>query len=267
MQFIPGATPTWQVVPNSLESLAVRENRFFVATHGVIGGLNATGGFNLNAVQRRINYRLGLREVKQSDYTTVAAFNTAASMTVRSADNQNLLLNNVAAFDIQVFDPDATVAMSINGGRIQNIVGASDIGFNDLDGSNGLMTEGTTAFSLVPTIGDYVDLGKTIPLGGITGQFGGSRIVNALNFVDQVYDTGTPFYDRNNLDDDNDGLIDEGGDNVDNDGDGLVDEDDDTPEKEVVANFDRPLRGLRIRLRLIEPASGQVSQATIRKSF
>lgn len=258
VQMMPGATPTWQVVPNSLESLAVRENRFFNATHGVIGGVNAAGNFNLNANQRRINYRLGLREVKQSDYTTAAAFNLAAAMTVRSVDNQNLLLNNVAAFDIQVFDPDATVGLSVGAGRIQSIVSASDAGFNTLGGLNGFLTEGTTSF---PALGDYVDLGKTFVAGPIgPGQFGGTG--NAFNFVDQVYDTGTPFYDRNDIDDDGDGLVDEGGDNIDNDSNGLVDD-----EKEVVANFGQPLRGLQIRIRLIEPASGQVSQATVKHGF
>lgn len=248
----------WQVVPNSLESLAVRENRFFVATHGMIGGINPTNGnFNLNANQRRIAYRLGLREVKRSDYATEMAFNFDAAMTVRSTDNQNLLLNNVAAFDIQVFDPEGAVGFSLEAGRIQHIVGGSDAGFSTLGGLNGFMTEGTTAPPA--TLGDYVDLGKTFGFPTV-GQFGGTG--NALNFVDQVYDTGTPRYDRNNFDDDGDGLTDEGGDNIDNDANGLVDD-----EKEVVANFGQPLRGLRIRLRLIEPASGQVSQTTVKHSF
>ena len=243
----------FEVVANSLESLTVRSNRFFTATHGMIAGANET--------EQRLNYRDGLRYLKRIDYGSQADFENAQELRLRSLDNQNLLLNDVLAFDIQVFDPSALVGVSNDGtANIQNSVEPSDVGSDPFSGLTSFLMEGTT---IMPPLGGFVDLGKTTGFGA--GQFGAAGN-NRLRFIDQVYDTGTPLYDRNNIDDSVplNGLIDEGGDGIDNDSDGLIDEVD---EKEVPPNFVDPIKGLSIRIRLLEPASGQISQATIKKSF
>ena len=238
------ATADWSVVPNSLRSLSIRTNRFFTAAHGT------TLTF--------ATYRLPLRSS-------------------RSADNQDILINDVLAFDIQIFDPTASVTVQTAGGLVRSLIEPTDCGNTTFVSTFDYASEAAadTTNNFPAALGAYVDLGKTA-----SGQFT-SLGNNFLEFRDQVYDTGTPLYDRNNVDDNNDDLIDEGGDKIDNDSDGLIDEgvvdtnldgafsaaEIASSEKEVQPSFAAPIRGLSVKIRLMEPTTGQVSQTTVKKSF
>ena len=104
-------------------------------------------------------------------------------------------------------------------------------------------------------------------------------------YFENVYDTGTSWYDRNShpvglngIDDDGDGLVDEAGTDVFTDvvpvgGNGNIDLDDnadgilDAPEERVRPPYNVPLRGIQASLRVIERNSGEVRQVTLRSSL
>jgi hypothetical protein len=97
-----------------------------------------------------------------------------------------------------------------------------------------------------------------------------------------VYDTWSDHYERDGIDQNNNGVADEGSNGLDNpqnglddDLDGTVDEadepgvgivDDDT-EAETCAPYRVPLRGVRVKIRVFEPDSRQVREVTIVQDF
>ena len=134
--------------------------------------------------------------------------------------------------------------------------------------------------------GAFVDLGKgtTVgPLGRKPFGYTPLGISPRQNFADVYYDTGTPEYESNNVDDFGNGLIDEGADGIDNDADGLIDELSvavDTNnngtiedgefilgESDVLAPYNVAIRGMRVVVRGIEPQTKQVSQVTVTESL
>jgi len=144
----------------------------------------------------------------------------------------------------------------------------------------------TWEFSKVhPDIGD-----TTTPNPGILGRpafpfanpaVGGAPIIPA--YTENVYDTGTSWYDRNSypvglngIDDDLDGLVDEAGTDIfadvlpplgnvdlDDDADGFLD----ATEERVRPPYNVPLRGIQASLRVIERNSGEVRQVTLRSTL
>jgi hypothetical protein len=92
-----------------------------------------------------------------------------------------------------------------------------------------------------------------------------------------TYDTWSLHYEANGLDEDGDGLVDQGTNGLDDDGDGTFDEPaydangdgvfEDLGETETLPPYPVPLRGIEVRIRCYEPASRQVRQVTIRHTF
>jgi prepilin-type N-terminal cleavage/methylation domain-containing protein len=93
--------------------------------------------------------------------------------------------------------------------------------------------------------------------------------LNALGFT---YDTWTLFYERDGINQDQAAEValgisqtaDEGSDGLDNDGINGVD---DAGERETVPPYPYPLRGVQIRIRVLEPNTRQVRQATVEGDF
>mgnify|MGYP001556462838 CR=1 FL=1 len=79
-----------------------------------------------------------------------------------------------------------------------------------------------------------------------------------------VWDSGTLFYEHDGVDQDGNGIIDQGTDGVDNDGVNGVD---DVGERETSPPYPVPLRGIQVRLRIIDPDSRQVRQVTVSSDF
>ena len=159
--------------------------------------------------------------------------------------NENhIMFSAVAAFDVQVFDPNAYVRVLANG----DVAEAFDIG-----------SRSSTPVGVLTRLGGFVDLGKGINLGaadaGVLGSFVSAPYLGEP--AGSVYDTGTSQYNRNDVDD-------AGSNGVDDNGDGIVD---DIGEQDAVAPYDTPVRGLRITMRVIEPNSKQVRQSSVEKSF
>jgi type II secretory pathway pseudopilin PulG len=206
--------------PNSLGDLTKRENRFLHNVGGVVskttfpfdvaGQIDATNGLN--------GQLTGTRE------------------------GEDIVITNVLAFDVRVFDPTAVIA----GGTGEK--------------------------------GEYVDLGSaggtpaavgtTFPATGLVPFTSrGIRVANAANrgvLTYPTYDTWSTHYENNGLDEDQDGLVDEGTNGQDDNAINVVD---DPAERETSPPYPRALRGVEIRIRIYEPSSRQVRQVTVRHTF
>jgi hypothetical protein len=79
-----------------------------------------------------------------------------------------------------------------------------------------------------------------------------------------TYDTWALSYEKDGMDQLNTGKFDLATDGLDNDGVNGVD---DTGERETVPPYPQPLRGLRVRIRIYEPSTRQIRQATVETDF
>ncbi len=210
------AATQFNIVANNLADLAVRKNRFC----RIIDPFDPTVANNFpNEIDR--NW-LFLR---------------------RNPSNDDVLLTDVAAFDLKIYSPDANVSTVSN-----IVVEPGDPGYNPATST---------------TLGSFVDLGHSSISGG-TGWFSGLCYGNNYSFTGNVYDTWTPFYESDGIDQDGDGLTDEGTDGIDNDGVNGVD---DTGERETLPPYPYPVRGLEASIRLVEKGTKQVHQTTVVHSF
>jgi type II secretory pathway pseudopilin PulG len=206
--------------PNSLGDLTKRENRFLHNVGGVVSNMNfpfdvaghidATNGLN--------GHLTGTRE------------------------GEDIVLANVLAFDVRVFDGSAAIAG-----------GSGELGeYVDLGSAGGNPVNVGTPF---PSIG-------TAPF---TSR--GVRVANATDlgaFSNPTYDTWSTHYEHNGLDEDRDGVADEGVNGQDDNSNNVVD---DPAERETSPPYPVALRGLEIRLRVYDPSSRQVRQVTVRHTF
>jgi type II secretory pathway pseudopilin PulG len=212
------------LVPNALADLMQRENRFL---HGSISTIFPMAG-------------------------STPAFNTASGR-----EGEDVVLTNVIAFDVRVFDPDAVSRTNTSG----SILFPGDPGYG----------AGTTASPQVS--GCFIDLGQGVTMNGARNAGGGPTILSGTaNPKSQLlvsgtatYDTWTTHYEYNGKTDDGDALIDEGTDGIDNTPtNGLVDE---AAEHETAPPYESPLKAVEIRIRCYEPTSKQIRQITIRHAF
>jgi len=91
------------------------------------------------------------------------------------------------------------------------------------------------------------------------------RAADSRSRLSATYDTWSLHYEFNGLDDDADGLIDEGADGLDTPPTNGVP--DDPTEYETSPPYPVPLRGIEVRIRCYEPSSREVRQMTVRHSF
>jgi hypothetical protein len=201
---------------------------------------------------------------------------------------EDVILTNVLAFDVRVFDPGVGVFVTTNGSPL---------------------VPGDPAYTNAPSAsGAYVDLGQTSGTNTLlSGVFSSGSAARFNGFgharsglagsaaTRRTYDTWSLHYEANGvdedrhpngIDDDNDGTIDETDENygpdqgtngVDDDGDGTFDEPpydgdrdgvfEDLGEVETMPPYPYPLRGIEVRIRCYEPSSRQVRQVTVRHTF
>jgi hypothetical protein len=139
---------------------------------------------------------------------------------------EDVVLANVVSFDIRVFDP-----------LIQERDG----------GKNTPLSPGEDGYDTAAARrnGTYVNLGQTIAAGG---QFSGvPHTLSGLTI--RSWDTWPFFYEQDGVDQNNDNLIDTGTNGIDDDGNYGVD---DPGERETSPPYPHPLRGLQIRIRVID---------------
>jgi len=216
--------------PNSLGDLTKRENRF----------LHTTGTVSAAAFPFDI-----------SVLVTATGFNgqlTGVASDGQARDGEDVILANVIAFDVKVFDPQA----AITGGS--GVRGE----YVNLGGAGGPFAVGTP----FPTAG--------VP--GFSTQ--GVRVANNSALASgtlglPTYDTWSTHYESNGLNEDQDllsgsPLVDEGTNGDNNNADGVAD---DPGERETSPPYPVALRGVEIALRCYDPQSRQVRQVTVRHTF
>ena len=256
-------------VPNSLADVTKPENRF---SHMNLSNLNYPQlGNNNNAASSAGN----LPNICQLlPYNATAGSPNAFSVFALGGDQlgEDIMVQNLLAFDVRVWDPLAPLLPNDNSGSPAAALTPSDPGFAAA-AKAGLGVIGR---------GAYVDLGynrKILQadnsLSGWVNSFSGllgpdgyvSPAGNPLgSFANRgsYYDTWTTSYDHDGIDQFGDSVMDTGNDGIDNDNANGVD---DPAERETKAPYDFALRGIQIRIRVYEPNTRQVRQATVATDF
>jgi len=187
-----------QLLPNGLSDLTKRENRFCHATvfpHAVTN--HQTNGI--------------------------------------LTSGEDVILNNVIAFDVRVFDPQQSPPSYVDlGGPV------------DPDGPGPLLGFPQPATALTSDPMDPVPANPS------------------LQWSTPTYCTWSEHYEANGQNEDGDVVTDEGTNGSDDSGDGVAD---DPSELETAPPYNVPLRAIEIRIRCIEPKSKQIRQITVRHSF
>ncbi|MEZ6093981.1 MAG: type II secretion system protein [Pirellulaceae bacterium] len=234
----------WKLYANSLEDLSKRENRF---AHWALSfpspPTNTTTG----------DFPHELRTVHLQNCEQTTANLTGLDLRYAGGD---IRLSEALSFDVRVFSPDAPIQL------IDNIaVSPGDIGF-----INGAPDDDKGAF---------VDLGyndtsspqfdPTEPEFSEHFNFAGpDRRMRLQHGTGYVLDTFSKHYESNGIDDDGRLGIDQGIDGIDNDGTNGVD---DNNERETLPPYPFRIRGIEVRLRVVERNTQQVRQTSVVHSF
>ena len=244
------------LIPNTLSDLTRRERRFF---HNVAGDVSGAGFPYPFLADHRIASTDPTRD------TLPAAAAGLVFDGLSSRRGEDVMLTDVLAFDVRVFDHAAPLA----------------------DAAGTVVAPGDgTAIPPGPATGAYVDLGNGVnapadPAADSGPRFAThghplSKLVGSAS-TRRTYDTWSTHYESNGLDEDGVAGVDQGSDDLDDeipprvDGkvnawpkDGVVD---DAGERETSPPYPAPLRGIEIRIRCYEPTSRQVRQVTVRHTF
>lgn len=254
-----------RLVPNSLGDLSKRENRF---AHLFDPAL-PSGGFP---------HVLMLAAIRSNSYATVPPDTDGPLRpfgpkfeTLTDRQGEDVMLSNVLAFDVRVFDPGAPLfEYPLNSNTIVEPVGI-----------NVYSTAGGTFFADVVNNGNLVGFGAYVDLGWDDNYDYPINANNPLTHFQEereagwhpsvpvrghpcVYDTWSYHYEHDGLDQDNDGLIDEGTNGLDDDGLNGVD---DLLERETSPPYPVPLRGMQVKIRIYEPDTRQIREATVTRNF
>lgn len=236
------------LLPNSLGDLTKRENRFMRSGYSFL----ADDGQTRTVVSTTFPFAFPVVSTTVSSGAIHTLAIPECGLDASNREREDVVLTNVIAFDVRVFDPQAAVPAA--SGTTQ-----------PLPGDPGYQTSAPAVAS-----GAYVDLGLR---GGFPLAFSGSfppagqsplqsmgLVVTGtprnLTLAAATYDTWPRHYEYNGVDDDGDGVIDEGSSGI-----------EETLETETSPPYPVPLRGVEVRIRCYEPTSKQVRQVTIRHSF
>jgi prepilin-type N-terminal cleavage/methylation domain-containing protein len=168
-----------------------------------------------------------------------------------SRQGEDVLLSGVLAFDIRAFDPTASIISRVEGTGVQ-ILSPGDPGWDPNVGQ-------------VIATGAYVDLNYyTDGLSTFSGPAHPKSGLVPTPIAKSTYDTWSFHYEHDGLDNNGNDSIDEGIDGIDDNG---VHGADDLMERETSPPYLVRLRGIQILVRLYEPSSQAVKQATITANF
>lgn len=166
---------------------------------------------------------------------------------------EDVLLTNVIGFDVKVWDPGAPL-YEVGG----VCLAPGDPGYIAAAGGNPV------------GYGAYVDLGYPYtPPPNVPRPWFNFNSANSKTNLPYVYDTWSNHYEKDGIDQDLNGIADQGTDGFDGTptgqpGSGVVDSAD---EQEAPAPYARPLRGIQIKIRMFEPDSRRVREVTIVHDF
>jgi hypothetical protein len=180
---------------------------------------------------------------------------------VYGAVGTDVMAVNVLAFDARVYDPTARLLYDTSNSEL---LLPGDPGYAPSAGGQNTQVAGQ---------GAYADLGYAYTTyarnenlntrTNLASTFSALPMARSQLTV-PTYDTWSLHYEKDGVDQDQDNVIDEGTDGRDNDGLRGVD---DVGERETLPPYPWPLRGLQIRLRMLEPDSRHVRQESIVTSF
>jgi len=179
---------------------------------------------------------------------------------------EDVVLRNVLAFDVRAYDPAAPLRRS---GTV--VVAPGDPGWagaTQLNQGRGAYVD--LNYRNRPTTSTTTDLdppgGSTDPLADAWfDQFPQNVSADGKSLSLPTWDTWPLHYEHDGVDQDDGGtLIDEGTDGLDNDNANGVD---DPNERETRPPYERPLRGIRITVRVYEPDTRQVRQISVIQNF
>ncbi len=248
-------------VANDLATLTRRENRFGrnASPLGIAGGGAGLAGPGLFP-----NFMLEPQHLPRLKDVVLPPVGPINNYFIFRQD-EDIVLTNVVAFDVQVFDSSATVRDVNN----EVAVGPTDPGYNGAAGAPA-------------SFGAFIDLGSgvTNPLTGQVTPFGAQSWLqtNYANLLlsngllsKAIYDTWSLSYERDGINqttDPNmavpDPFIDTGADGLDNNNNGVTDE---LSEYEAPPPYTTALRGIKVTIRVIDPDTRQVAQTTIIADF
>jgi hypothetical protein len=277
-----------RIVPNTLADLSRRENRF---AHAPNDSITPASTF-----PHQFPYNIGnVANYYRPDAETVDADNFGSLRRLTGErQNEDLVLDNVLAFDVQVFDPGAPL-FNISG----TIIPPSS--------SNAFVANASNTGSITG-FGAYVDLGWNN-----NGDYNYSTLPAALSnspaplFQQErrvgwhpalptdyrgnpsVYDTWTTYYESDRVNQDMDFSdatgtnenIDEGTNGLDDPnptlsgnplhvnppGDYAANGPDDPLERETSPPYPYALRGVQVKLRIYEPESRQIRETTVTRNL
>jgi len=252
-----GTGVQYRIIANTLADLAIRKNRF---AH--------TGDPLSTAIPPAHNFP--------------NLFNTDVLVdSLLKFGGEDILLTDVAGFDVRVYSPNATVGYSANGILVQpGDLQYETVGFLPavpapptpipaailenragafVDLGYGFRADGTAIVGVDPTVEWFAGLG----LGNIPGN---------PTLLPRVYDTWSPSYEQDGIDQDGVAGIDQGTNGLDDGGlvapdDGGSAAPDDDLERETRPPYPDPIRGIQISTRLIEKTTQQVFQSSVIQSY
>ncbi len=257
-----------QWVPNTLNDLTKRENRF---AHFFDNTALNKGFPHVMRIDRLSNFSQVIATDSPLHPFGEPWFKPVEAFDDPERQGEDIMLSNVLAFDLRVFDLGAPLLSTA-----------------------GVTLEPSDAAWVAPTIttnilgyGSYVDLGwgPSYPANAIADK------VPAASFQERhlagwhpnnpttllgypaVYDTWPYHYEDDGIDQDsfsdNGTGIDQGTNALDDDvtGGGAENGTDDPSEREAPPPYDIPLRGIQVKLRIYETDSRQIREATVTKNF
>ena len=259
-------------VTNSLSDLTLRENRF------------AHNGLLDPNIQTPSQFPYAVSSAMLIPKVNVFQ----GSRLIRYAAGEDVMLTNALAFDVKAFDPLAQVRVYPNPNNTNQNQDAPVQRL--LPGAPGYFSPNAPQNTAPANFGGYVDLGYRIHPGYVSisndanaGLVGSSHfsgpLLNAPNLHFDIrqpmpYDTWPLDYERDGLDQDNSGFADQGTDGFDTP---VLDPAtqqqvrrngvDDLDERETRPPYNHPLRGIQVRIRVIDPDSRQVRQMTVAADF
>lgn len=254
---IPGTTPHTALFPNSLGDLSRRENRFL---------RNGFTYFTVTGSQQTLQPQPFPYAFPIDSATGHAG--AAATLDETARVDEDVLLRNVIAFDVRVFDPRATLQPAADTWRLPGDPGYVMPSVSPQASPQGAYVDlGWQGGSPVLRTAPFPPPGRT-PLGSagvfVTDKPAGYPTALPVSLPAATYDTWSRHYEFDGVDSDGDGTIDESTSGIDTNNDTWPEA---TADAETSPPYPVPLRGLEVRIRCYEPTSKQVRQITIRHAF
>jgi prepilin-type N-terminal cleavage/methylation domain-containing protein len=240
---------------NSLADLARRENRF----------MNVRGAFP-NPLDLNPHFAGDQAADPWDPANNGAQYRWMLNGTRRGED---VVLSNALAFDLRVYDPRAVLRADAAGAVL---IQPGDVGYGHAIAN--------VATHPVAGAGAFVDMAyarsispQPLPLPDSLAEFSVLPTVRSQLQPAAVFDTWALSYERDGIDQDGDGAVDEATNGLDDDGRNGVDDvfydllANPRGENETSPPYPVQLRGIEVRVRAYEPGTRQALQATVNGDF